>query len=162
MNASNEVYKEDDNAFSNEYNKKRKCCMLLRVITVIFCISGFICNSFIIFKQYIGEETVTSNNIEVNSELLFPSLTICGRHGFNEENNNLSSLELERYIHNTINIDEIIYCVQDQYSICVKCNCSGNPLLDLASEKWKLSTTYSAYRGRCYTIEYRRKVNRTK
>ena len=160
MDTMNEVYKEGDNDFYNQYNKKKKCCMTIKVITVILCISGFVCNSFIIFKQYIAEETVTSNNIEDNLELQFPSLTLCGCHGFKEENNNLSNFELERYINNTINLDDIIYCVQDQYSVCLKCNCSGKPLLDLESEKWKLSTTYSAYRGRCYTIEYHRKVNR--
>ena len=26
------------------------------------------------------------------------------------------------------------------------------------SSTWKIITTYSAYRGRCYTIEYRKKV----
>ena len=53
-----------------------------KVTITILCLIGFCFNSFIIFKQFVGNETLTSHKIEQNLELFLPSITLCGPSGF--------------------------------------------------------------------------------
>ena len=145
----------------NENSNRRKCWLGVKIITVILCIFGFVCNSFLICKQYVSKETVTSNDITEYSKLLFPSITMCGLSGFHRAATELADLELDNYINNTINLNEMLYSILDKdYNKLTIEPFSG--AINDTSGMWKITTTYSAYRGRCYTLEYQKEVNKIK
>ena len=129
----------------------------LKFVVVILCLVGFVFNSYYIFKQFIGHQTVTSFNIQENLELYLPSITLCGTSGYKEQVNEYSDLRLENYVSNTIGITEILVSNKKNES-----DMPGElPVQDTLFDElgqWRILTTYSAYRGRCYTIEYREKV----
>ena len=129
----------------------------LKFVVVILCLVGFVFNSYYIFKQFIGHQTVTSFNIQENADLYLPSITLCGTSGYKEQVNEYSDLRIENYVSNTIGITEILVSNKKNES-----DMPGElPVQDTLFDElgqWRILTTYSAYRGRCYTIEYREKV----
>ena len=48
---------------------KKNLSRVLKLIIVVLCFIGFVYNSFYTFKQFIGNQTVTSHNIQEKSEL---------------------------------------------------------------------------------------------
>ena len=139
----------------------------IKFITVLFCLAGFVANSYIIFQQFIAGKTVTSYDIQKRSELFLPSITICNISGFKEEMDEFADLELPQYINKTLYLDEIIIKIEDSsksqitvqgYSEQGHINGTGKKMENDKKETWKLLTTYSMYKGRCHTIEYKRKV----
>ena len=144
----------------NRNGKKNIYLVILKAIVMLLCLFGFIANSFIIFKQFIGKETVTSYKIQDSSELRLPSVTLCGYSGFKRIVKSYDDLKHDRYINNTIDVNEILMEVIDNDNNSITAPYSmtfEGPIYD-KSRNWKIKTTYSAYRGRCYTIEYRKKV----
>ena len=139
-------------------SKKNIYLRSLKMTLMLMCFVGFFFNSFIIFKQFIGNETVTSTKIHENKELYLPSITLCGFSGFKRIVDDYSDLKLENFVNNTIELSEILITAFDteQNSIDPKdvLEHNGNK-----TNPWKIRTTFSAYRGRCYTIEYRKKVS---
>ena len=135
--------------FSTERMKRKKKNVrlkILKAITGMLCLVGFFFNSFIIFKQFIENETVTSSKLQKNSKLFLPSVTICGFNGYKRVAQSYSDFSMENYINNTIGLNEILLGKMDH-----------DDTNDTIA-KWKITTTYSAYRGRCYTIEYIKQV----
>ena len=134
-----------------------KALITLEIIVGLLCFVGFFFSSIISFKQFIGKETVTSSTIQKNKHLYLPSVTLCGFNGFKRPVTKYTDLELVKYVNNTVDLDEIVFQVVDRGGRLLK----AVPLIDTMYDEswsWKISTTYSAYRGRCYTIAYRRKV----
>ena len=123
----------------------------------MICLVGFVFNSFMIFKQFIENETVITHKMQQNTKLYLPSITLCGFSGFKRIVIQYSGLNYKNYINNTIDINEMLIEIADNDKRTWK----AEPLLDTTfdeSGRWQISTTYSAYRGRCYTIEYTKKV----
>ena len=135
-----------------------KCWKGVKIVTVILCIFGFVCNSYVIFKQFVSNETVTSNDITDFSKLLFPSITMCGLSAFLGTVTKVSDLELDNYINNTINLKEMLYEIYDADFNVLSIEPTNGTISD-ESGMWKITTTYSAFRGRCYTLEYQKEVN---
>ena len=138
-------------------SKKNIYLRSLKMTLMLMCFVGFFFNSFIIFKQFIGNETVTSTKIHENKELYLPSITLCGFSGFKRIVDDYSDLKLENFVNNTIELSEILITAFDNE------NNSIDPKDVLEhnvnqTNPWKILTTFSAYRGRCYTLEYRKKV----
>ena len=143
-------------------NKKRKektnlCSLGLKRFILLLCLIGFFFNSYMIFKQFIDKETITSYKIQETPNLYLPSITFCGQSGYKRKVENYADFEIENYIENTVELSEIVQEVADQSNqtfskpdIHSKVNGSG---------KWNIVETYSAYRGRCYTMEYKDLVN---
>ena len=135
--------------FSTEKMRRKKKNTKLKFLKTtigMLCLVGFFFNSFIIFKQFIENETVTSSKLQKNSKLFLPSVTICGFNGYKRVAQSYSDFSMENYINNTISLNEILL---------------GKMNHDDTNDtiaKWKVTTTYSAYRGRCYTIEYIKQV----
>ena len=154
----------DDVPVSKRNTSNKTCFHGLKMASIVLCILGFVGNSYLTFQQYIGEQTLIIHDNEPNSKLLIPSFTLCGHEGFRKENSDVSDLEINNYISNTFSLNEIVYCIRDEYKSNFKVsNCTGEPLFKIDPEKpnkWKLTTTYSAWRGRCYTIEYLQKVSK--
>lgn len=141
----------------NIHNKRSRYLKSLKGIIIILCLVGFFFNSFMIFKQFIGNETVVTNKIQENTKLYLPSITLCGFSGFKRMVDQYSELKYENYINNTIDINEMLIEIADRDNKIWK----AEPLLGTTIDetgRWKISTIYSGYRGRCYTIEYKRKV----
>ena len=166
-NATNTPFRIHDNttedknvnvSTGNSCNSKKNIYLRsLKIALIKLCFVGFFFNSFIIFKQFIGNETVTSTKIHENKELYLPSITLCGFSGFKRIVDDYSDLKLENYVKNTIELNEILITAFDNDHDSI------NPkdlLVRRVNESnvWRIITTFSAYRGRCYTIEYRKKV----
>ena len=144
----------------NESNKRKTFWKAIKIVTVIICLFGFGANSYLIFVQFIKGQTVTSYNINQCSKYncILPSITICGLSGLKQKIKNYTDLEYNKYINNTANLNEMVESIFDM---------NGNKLttgpLGVASfneSLWKVSTVYSLYRGRCYTIEYKKEVKK--
>ena len=108
-------------------------------------------------KQFIENETVTTFQIQKPSKLHLPSITLCGTSGFKRTIKDFSDFELEKYFNNTIQLSEIVEKVADHNKTLYRID-HNNHIISDASGKWNIVETYSAYRGRCYTIEYKEMV----
>ena len=151
--------KEDVDILSRNTSNSRKRAYLtsLKITIILLCLVGFFFNSFIIFKRFIGNETLTSMKVQENKELRLPSITLCGFSGFKRIVDKYSDLKLENYVNNTIGLNEMLIEVYDNDQNVFEAKSINKPIFG-ESNVWKITTIYSAYRGRCYTIEYRKKV----
>ena len=95
--------------------------------------------------------------VQENTELFLPSMTLCGVSGFKRIVDKYSDLKLENYVNNTIGLNEMLIEVYDHDQNVFEAKSINKPIFG-ESNVWKITTIYSAYRGRCYTIEYRIKV----
>ena len=141
---------------------KTRVGSVIKFGTIAICLGMFACNSFVVFKQYIVGKTVITNDIEIHSKLLLPSITICGTRGFKEELLNYSYVEKEKYFSNTFDLNELIYVIRDNWETNYA---SPEEILDGQQdnpELWVNKVTLSAYRGRCYTFEYQKEVRSLK
>ena len=159
MGINNYFMKDDFSKIDEEKTDSRRISKLksFKFAVIAICLGLFACNSFVVFQQYIGRQTIISNDIEVHSKMLLPSITICGTRGFKEEFLDYSYVEKEKYIENTFDLNEMIAFMEDKnetmYSI--------SDLLDGRNgvgNLWNVKMTFSAYRGRCFTIEFKKEV----
>ena len=67
-----------------------------------------------VFKQFVGNETVTSHKLEENFDLYLPSITLCGPSGFKSAVEKYSDLELESYLNNTVDLEDILINIYDR------------------------------------------------
>lgn len=142
----------------DENNRRRKFWKGLKIVTVLLCFCGFVANSYLILVQFIGAQTVTMNDINHCSKYhcVLPSITICGRHGFKRKIKNYTDFGLDEYINNTVNLNEMLSSIWDENENKISVGPLG--ITSFNESLWKVSITYSAYRGRCYTIEYKQEV----
>ena len=122
--------------------------MALKFLTRIICFGGFVVNSFVIFKQFIGGKTLTSYDVQKSTKLYLPSLTICSLSGYKEPMDDYGDIELESFLRQTLDLAEVIESV-DQTKITE---------MYKDTKKWELTTTYSQFKGACHTIRYKNKV----
>ena len=135
---------------SPEYVKDlpRKFWVVIKAATLMFCLAGFVGNSFMIFKQFVGKQTITSQDTQKNEELALPSFTVCALSGFKEKMTKFRDVELDGFHNKSLEFDEYILSVDDMTIEELREN----------DTTWELSTTYSPYKGRCHTIRYIPKV----
>ena len=139
-------------------DQRRWRCLCVKTFTVLFCIAGFTLNSLASFKHFFEHETVTTIDIKTDKQLSLPSITLCGNTGFKKENNNYFSHNLKHYLKNTLTFDNLIECIKENGQLyrpkdpTTECEYSVNT-------SFRISTTYSAFRGRCYTLEYLNEVS---
>ena len=126
----------------------RKFWVVIKAATLLFCLAGFVGNSFMIFKQFIGKQTITSQDTQKNEELALPSFTVCALSGFKEKMTKFRDVELDGFHNKSLEFDEYILSVDDMTIEELRTN----------DTTWELSTTYSPYKGRCHTIRYIPKV----
>ena len=136
---------------------KGRIWIAVKTITFIICLAGFAWNSLKNFTQFIGKQTITTEDLQHNEELVLPSFTLCGISSFKEKVTNYQDLELNNYLTNTLELDEIFIAFFDKIN---------KRIFDLKQLKkvttlWKITTTYSQMRGRCHTIRYLPKVIKT-
>ena len=147
----------------NKYKKWNfgwiKC---LRLITTISCVIGFVLNSMVIFRHFVENKTITSINKELHSKLPFPSLTVCSSTAFKTRITSFDGLTMEKFKNNTMELMDLIayvYTISDtgiyENSLNIYDEFNGERY---NSDTWHISTVYSQYRGRCYTIEFRKEV----
>lgn len=130
---------------------KRKFWVVIKAATFVFCLAGFFGNTFMIFIQFIGKQTITSQDTQKNEELALPSFTICAMSGFKEKMHKYSDIELEGFHNKTLDFDEYLLYVE------------GMTIEELRENvtDWELTTTYSPYKGRCHTVRYIPKVKKS-
>ena len=147
-------------------NKNKKWILgwinCLKLITTISCVIGFVLNSMVIFRHFVENKTITSINKELHSKLPFPSLTICSNTTFKTRITSFDGLTMEKFKNNTVELMELIATVYTMSD-------TGLPENYLTfyedfngesynSDTWHVSTVYSQYRGRCFTIEFLKKA----
>ena len=135
---------------------KKDVWYAIKIVTFMICLAGFVANTFMIFKQFIGKQTITSHDLQHNKELAFPSFTICSHNVYKEKVTKTQDLALNYYLNNTVEIEEIL--------ISVSTGDTDWTIEQLIKDKtfWDVTTTYSIYKGRCHTIRYKKKVLYTK
>ena len=142
----------------DESNGGRTFWTGIKIVAVIICLFGFGANSYLIFVQFIKGQTVTSYNINQCSKYncILPSITICG---FSAQKQKIKSYtDLKNYINNTANLNEMVESVFDMNGNNITIGPLG--VASFNESLWKVSTVYSLYRGRCYTIEYKKEVKK--
>ena len=133
---------------SKEKFKSPNLWIAVKFLTRIICFGGFVGNSFVIFKQFIGGKTLTSYDVQKNTKLYLPSFTICSLSGYKEPMDDYGDIELERFLRQTLDLAEVIESV-DQTKITE---------MYRDTKTWELTTTYSQFKGACHTIRYKNKV----
>ena len=147
-------------------NKYKKCNFkwinCLKLITTISCVIGFVLNSMVIFRHFVENKTITSINKELHSKLPFPSLTVCSGNAFKTRITSFDDLTMEKFKNNTVELMDLIayvYTISDtgiyENDLTIYDEFNGERY---NSDTWHISTVYSQYRGRCYTIEFRIEV----
>ena len=136
--------------------RHRHFLLAIKVLTVFACLIACIANSYVIFTQFIGKKTITSQNVENNDGLLLPSITICSLSGFKEEMIDYKDLELSNYLNKTLNLDEILYGYYDNDNK-IDLNLT---IMKADQALWKFTTTYSQFKGRCHTLTYQKLVRK--
>ena len=146
----------------------------LKLVTTIACIIGFALNSMVIFRHFVEDKTITSINKELHHDIYFPSLTLCNDTAFKRRVVSFDGLQIDNFENNTIVLKDLIWGVystsnDDIYEnlLCINdemyCNAINGKFVEFKeyyeSDIWHISTIYSQYRGRCYTIEYRKPVS---
>ena len=134
-------------------NEHIKIKNVLKYAATILCMIGFVANSFMIFKQFIEHKTITSQDVQKNAYLFLPSVTICGLSGFKDKMDEYDDLELDNYHQKTLDLEEILIGITypHGHSIILQ-EMYKNAML------WKITTTYSPFKGRCHTINYGQEV----
>ena len=134
----------------------------LKLLTTIFCVVGFILNSLVICRHFMERKTITSINKELHSALHFPSITLCNHIAFKQRITSFDYLEIENFRNNTIELKDLILSIQifsaDSVllnDLDIQDNFNGE---SYQSDSWSISTVYSKYRGRCFTMEYLKQV----
>ena len=127
---------------------KRRFLVVLKAATFFICVAGFVGNSFMIFKQFISKQTITSQDVQKNDELVLPSFTMCSLSAFKEKMNKYRDVELDNFHNKTLELDEILLWVEDMTIDELREN----------TTTWEITATYGPYKGRCYTIRYLPKV----
>ena len=128
---------------------KERVLITIKTVSFIICLAGFAGNSFMSFKVFIGKQTITSQDRQNDEELELPSLTICSLSGYKRRISKYQEFELDNYLNNTLELEEILLSVDEMTIEQIK----KNTML------WEVTTTYNLFRGRCYTIRYIPKVN---
>ena len=129
---------------------KNRVWNFIKAVTFVICLAGFVCNSFMIFRQFIEKQTITMWDIQKNKELSLPSFTICSITGVKNRITKYQHLELNNYINNTLELDEILVSIDDL---------NINKLKEDTSS-WHFSTIYSQFKGRCHTVRHILKVRK--
>ena len=149
--------------YANKYKKcNSKWINCLKLITTISCVIGFVLNSMVIFRHFVENKTITSINKELHSKLSFPSLTVCSGNAFKTRITSFDDLTMEKFKNNTVELMDLIayvYTISDtgiyENDLTIYDEFNGERY---NSDTWHISTVYSQYRGRCYTIEFRKEV----
>ena len=128
---------------------KKRVWIFIKAVTLVICVAGFFCNTFMIFRQFIGKQTITSWDVQITKKLLLPSFTICSQTGVKNRITKYQHLKLNNYMNDTLELNEILVTID---------NLTINELKeDTAS--WQFSTINSKFKGR-YTIRHILKVRK--
>ena len=141
--------------------KSIKMWDILKAATGILCMVCFVANSFYIFEQFIGRKTITSHDAKKYETLILPSVTICNFSSFKKLMSDSDDIELQNYLTQTIDLEEVL---EDVGPVPENGLISEDPIIPEEMHNnaatWKRTTTYSPLNGRCYTIQYKKEVDR--
>ena len=130
------------------FELKKDIWYVIKTATFMICLAGFVANSSMIVKQFIGKQTITSQNLEHNKELYLPSFTICSPRGYKEKIKKFQDLKLNNYLEKTLGLDEVLFRVNEM---------TIEKLIENTTF-WQVTTTYARFKGCCHTIRYLKKV----
>ena len=140
----------------NNQNERSQCfvsgCILLKLVTTVVCLVGFIFNSYAIFDQFVGGKTLLSSDIQpsANDKLTFPAIVICNSVAF--KTRKLSS-NLSDYIDNTLKLKEFF---ADWHLMSV----TSDGTIEAVDIDQEFKPIYTAYYGTCYCLNTRFEVGR--
>ena len=141
--------------------KRRTFWNGVKIVGSILCILGFLFNSGKISKNFFKGSKMLAQNIETHQTLSTPSITICNRTAFKEPIDTFSELELNSYLNNTLSLDDVL--VYPFFTNLKEADSPMTPFYTLdpsnAVNPFSISTTYTYFKGRCHTFEYKIEVS---
>ena len=118
-------------------------------VIVLICLSAFVCNSYLLFFQFIEGSTILSNDLITSEKegLQAPSILICGKASFKEVRLDTKISDFEE---NSLRLGDFL--VQSLFV-------SGefaNETFENVSDKW--TSFHTAYYGSCHKLELEKLV----
>lgn len=123
----------------------------IKVFLTILFVGCFVFNSFQIFLKFSeGETTTVIDIIDVEEgKMFYPVMTFCNKDGYKTEATDIS--DLEEYLNKTYDFEEIFedFGIPSSYMF--------NEMITFK----EYESTFTPFRGRCYTYRYPEKVLKT-
>ena len=119
---------------------------IAKALFVLFCLSGFVCNSYLLFAQFIEGSTILSNDLKSaeHGMLQSPSVLVCGKMSFEK---NILNTNLSEFIENSLKLDEFLkaslfYTATDRFD---------KPKAQNLIDQWR--PFFTAFYGTCHKLE---------
>ena len=142
-------------------NPKTHLVQAFKIVGTVLCYLGCVLNSMKILSNLFKQSKVVSTNIKTYPSLFLPSLTVCNATAFKETIDDFQDLELDNFLDNTLNLDEILEDLSFEASYKEDIDdFEIHNLTDIfnSSSSLSISQIYSFLKGRCYTFDINRKV----
>lgn len=133
----------DLNRQKNRISPEKKL-KVARAIFVLLCLSAFVCNSYLLFVQFIEGSTILSTDLKApdDGELQAPSILVCGKPSFKKVQ---LDAKVSDFVENSLKLEEFldfsVYFGGDTQNI-MKIN---------VSDKWQ--SFYTVFFGSCHKLE---------
>ena len=126
---------------------------IAKALFVLFCLSGFFCNSYLIFAQFIEGKTILSNDLKSpeNGMLQAPAILVCGKMSFEQ---NILNTNLSEFTENSLKLNEFL---ENSYFFN-HVDRLDNPLSEDVTDQWQ--PFYTAFYGTCHKLEVGKMVRK--
>ena len=131
---------------SQSYEQKFK---VAKAIIVLICLSAFVCNSYLLFSQFIEGTTILSNDLITpeSKGLEAPSILVCGKTSFKEVRLDTKISDFEE---NSLRLRDFLVeslFVSGEFA---------HETFENVTNKW--ISFYTAYYGSCHKLEIEKMV----
>ena len=125
------------------------CCLsaytILRIITVIICVTCFFYTSYVTLDAYINAKTVVSHDIAVSESLISPNILICNATSFKKR---ILNTETYDYQNNSLMMQDFL-----SEAVLIKTTRKNNKdKYNTTTIKDKISAIPTAFHGNCFVI----------
>ena len=126
---------------------------IAKALFVLICLCGFVCNSYLIFSQFIEGRTILSNDLKSpeNGMLQAPSILVCGKMSFED---NIINTNLSEFEENSLKLSEFLEAAYFFSHV----DRLDNQLAEDVIDQWR--PFYTAFYGTCHKLEVRKLVRK--
>lgn len=118
---------------------------ILRIITVIICVTCFFYTSYVTLDAYINAKTVVSNDIAVSESLMSPNILLCNATSFKRR---ILNTEIYEYQNNSLMMQDFL-----SEAVFIKTTRENSrDIYNATTIKDKISAVPTAFHGNCFLI----------